>query len=171
MHPTATQVNYFHICRRKLWLFAQQIEMEQHSDAVAEGRLLHEQAYPRRAGRFREIQIGNVKIDFFDPEEKIVHETKKSDKMEQAHVAQVKYYLWLLEQQGVEGVRGRIEYPLLRQTLDVALEPEDPAEILRWIAEIEALTSSPACPPRIRKSFCRACSYHDFCWAGEEPES
>src|SRR5690606_32181057 len=34
------------------------------------------------------------KIDFFDTKNKVVHETKRSNKVEQAHIWQVKFYLW-----------------------------------------------------------------------------
>ena len=34
MRLTATHINYFHICHRKLWLFANGINMEHTSDAV-----------------------------------------------------------------------------------------------------------------------------------------
>jgi len=42
MHITGTHFAYFLICRRKLWLFANNLQMEQESDLVLEGRLLHE---------------------------------------------------------------------------------------------------------------------------------
>ncbi|HLG30213.1 MAG TPA: Dna2/Cas4 domain-containing protein [Candidatus Brocadiales bacterium] len=31
---TGTQINYFFVCKRKLWLFSRRIEMERESDAV-----------------------------------------------------------------------------------------------------------------------------------------
>ena len=34
MTPTGTHFNYYHICRRKLWLFANGINMEHVSDTV-----------------------------------------------------------------------------------------------------------------------------------------
>jgi CRISPR/Cas system-associated exonuclease Cas4 (RecB family) len=38
---TGTQVNYYFVCRRKLWLFSRNFEMEQSSDLVLLGKLLH----------------------------------------------------------------------------------------------------------------------------------
>jgi CRISPR-associated exonuclease Cas4 len=145
-----------------------QIEMEHQADLVAEGRLIHETAYSRRSDRYREVQIGPIKIDFYDPAARVIHETKKSDKMEDAHIAQVKYYIWVLEQHSITGVTGLIEYPTLRQTREVVLTDQDRLEIPRWIADIEAITSDKTCPARIKKTLCKRCSYFDFCWVDEK---
>lgn len=121
MHLTATHINYYHICHRKLWLFANGINMEQTSNVVADGKLLHETSYPQRAEKYSEIELsssfgggweGTGKIDFYDATNKVIHELKRSDKMETAHEWQLKYYLLLLEQNGVDGVTGRIEMVL-----------------------------------------------------------
>jgi CRISPR-associated exonuclease Cas4 len=79
---TGTQVNYFVICPRKLWLFTKGLTMEHASEAVALGRLLHESAYQREQ---KEILIDNrIRIDF-SSSPAIIHEVKKSKKMEDAH--------------------------------------------------------------------------------------
>ena len=62
--------------------------MEQTSDLVAEGRLVHETSYPNRAARYEEVKIGGSVIDFYDPREKVVHEIKKSSSKEEAHIWQ-----------------------------------------------------------------------------------
>lgn len=111
----ATHINLYHVCKRELWLHYHGIRMEYNSDLVAEGKLLGELSYPERSEKYTELQLGNVKIDYYDARNKVVHEVKKSDKVEQAHKAQVKYYLYRLLQAGVEGATGIIEYPSLRQ--------------------------------------------------------
>lgn len=37
---TGTEFNYYHICRRKLWLFSHGIQMEHTSDNVLIGKLI-----------------------------------------------------------------------------------------------------------------------------------
>ena len=96
MLTTGTHFNYYLICQRKLWLFANGIQMETTSDLVYEGKLLHETSYPRRAEKYQEIELDGVKIDYYDPRNKVIHEIKKSDKHEEAHEWQVKYYLYVL---------------------------------------------------------------------------
>jgi len=44
---TGTQVYYYVICHRKLWLYSHRVELEKSSDKVALGALLHETSYPR----------------------------------------------------------------------------------------------------------------------------
>jgi CRISPR-associated exonuclease Cas4 len=66
MHTiTATLVAYYHICHRKVWLHAHQIQMESGSEAVAEGKLIGETAYADRPGRYTEVALEGVKIDFY----------------------------------------------------------------------------------------------------------
>lgn len=168
MIPSGTQFNYFLICHRKLWLFSSGINMESDSDLVYEGRLIHETSYPRRSEKFREIELGSIKIDYYDPVNKVVHEIKKSDKHEEAHEWQVKYYLYVLEQNGVKGATGILEYPKLHKTDEVLLTTPDREAIDEMIVKIGEIVRQEHCPARISKSGCRNCSYFDFCWSGEE---
>lgn len=70
--------------------------MEQTSDLVYEGKLIHEESYPQRSVRYEELAIDGIKIDFYDARNKIVHEVKKSDKIAPAHRLQLLYYLYVL---------------------------------------------------------------------------
>ncbi len=164
---TGTHFNYYLICHRKLWLFANGITMEQTSDAVHLGKLIHENSYGQRSDRFKEIAIEGIKIDYFDTKKNVVHEIKKSDKKEEAHIWQVKYYLYVLEQNGINAT-GLLEYPKLRKTQEVLLDPPDREYIESAKKEIEKIIGAETCPERISKSKCRNCSYYDFCWSGEE---
>ena len=90
MNITGTHINYYFLCRCKLWLFANGINMEHESELVYEGRLIHETSYPQRSEKYEEISIGGIRIDYYDPRRKVIHEVKKSDKMEPAHEWQLK---------------------------------------------------------------------------------
>ena len=166
MQPTATHIAYYHICHRKLWLFHHGIRMEHSSDVVFEGKLIGEESYPQRAAKYTEVLLGNVKIDFYDVANKIVHEIKKSDKLEEAHLAQVKYYLYVLYQSGVEDAVGIIEYPKLRKTTQVAvLDQEDIQEVQQWEKETKTVCNQSECPTQLpHKSLCKSCSYFEFCY-------
>ncbi len=163
----ATHINYYHVCHRKLWLFANGIRMEHTSDLVAEGKLIGENTYTDRAAKYTELEFDGVKIDFYDARNKVVHEVKKSDKVEQAHIAQVKYYLYKLLQNGVEGAKGVIEYPKLKQREEVLLIEEDVAQIKDWEKHIREIISEETCPPVINAKICKSCSYYDFCYVEE----
>jgi len=163
--PTATLINLYHICHRELWLHAHEIRMEHSSEVVSEGKWIGETTYAQRTQQFRELEIGGSKIDFYDASRKVVHEVKKSDKAEQAHRAQVKYYLWLLEQEGILGATGVLEYPKQRKREEVELTDEDRQRIPQWIVHIERIINSNHCPPTINKPICKRCSYYEFCYS------
>jgi CRISPR-associated exonuclease Cas4 len=167
MNMTGTHFNYFHVCKRKLWLFANGIQMEHTSDLVYEGKMLHEVAYPQRSERYSELEIDGIKIDFYDTKNKVIHEIKKSDKMEDAHLWQVKYYMRVLEENGISGVKGILEYPSLRQTKEVLLTDEDRKQILQMSEEIACVIDSDECPNLIKNKICNLCSYYEFCYIGE----
>jgi len=169
MHITGTHFNYYLICKRKLWLFANGINMEPNSDLVTEGKLLHEHSYKQRSDRFKEVEIGGIKLDFYDATNKVVHEIKKSNKLERAHVLQLKYYLFVLEENGVNGVSGKLEYPKLRKTEEIMLSDADRELINQYKHEIHDIIHQKAAPARINKSICKRCSYYDFCYS-QEPE-
>jgi len=47
---TGTQVNYYFVCKRTLWLFSHGLDMEETSDLVLLGRFLHERGYAAKDG-------------------------------------------------------------------------------------------------------------------------
>lgn len=167
MHLTGKHINYYHICHRKLWLFHNGISFQHTHDNVADGSLLHQTSYPQRAARYREVQLDGIKIDFYDPQDRVIHEIKRSDKLEHASIAQLQYYLYVLERHGVQEPTGLLEYPKLRQTQTVTLTDADRVAIPQWELAIEQLVSQPDCPPVINKPLCKQCSYYEFCYVAE----
>lgn len=168
MEITGTQISYYFTCHRKLWLFSNGIQMEHNSELVAMGKLIHETSYADRPERFQEVEIGPVKIDFYDKRDKVIHEIKKSDKLEESHRWQVKYYIYIMEQAGIEGVTGLLEYPKLRHTEQVLLTDPDRVELESIIAAIENIKVSDNCPPMVKLAICKNCSYFDFCYSSED---
>lgn len=139
--------------------------MEDNSQAVAEGKLIGSTTYDRRPQKWKELDLGNLKIDHFDPRTNTVREVKKSPKLEHSHVAQVMYYLLSLERRGVAGANGAIEYPKQRRTVEVPpLTDADRREIEGWEAEVGRITALPGCPPLVRKGICENCAFRDFCF-------
>lgn len=175
MNINATLINLYNVCPRECWLHANGINMEHTSDTVYDGKLLHETSYPQRTERYEEILISaeyeNVtligQIDYFDVRNNTVHETKRSNKVEKAHIRQVKFYLWLLELNGINNVIGLLEYPKLRKTDKVFLNDEDREMLKKTVSEIKTLIESDTCPPVINAKICKSCSYFDFCYSSE----
>ena len=167
MRITATYINLYNVCKRELWLHANEIRFEHTCDIVYDGKLIHEDSYPQRSEKYEELEIDGIKIDFYDAKNKIVHEIKRSDKAENAHEWQVKYYIHVLEHNGIEGVTGILEYPTLRQTTKVELTDTDRKKITEIETAIEKLLASDVCPPCIESKICKQCSYYEFCYVEE----
>lgn len=167
---SGTHFNYYQVCKRKLWLFANGIQMEQTSDLVLEGKLIHESSYPQRPERYEEVEIDGIKVDFYDTKNKVIHEIKKSNKIELAHEWQLKYYIYKLKQNGIEGVTGILEYPSLRSKSEIYLSEEDERYIDETINHIESIVVQKLCPVSKRQGICRNCSYYEFCFITEEEE-
>lgn len=170
MKITGTHFNYYQICKRKLWLFANSINFEHTSDQVYEGRLIHEDSYPQRSSKYEEIEMDGIKVDFYDSKNKIIHEIKKSNKVELAHEWQLKYYIYVFEKNGITDVSGVLEYPTLRKTKEVFLSELDMAAIEDMKSGINQVISSDECPPLQKKGICKNCSYYEFCYSREEEE-
>lgn len=158
---TATQINYYHICHRKLWLFSHNINMEHNSELVELGKALHESSYSRKR---KEIEFEGMKIDFFEKNQGLIHEVKKSKAMEESHIVQMKYYLYRLREMGIE-VEGKIDYPNIRRTLDVRLEEGDGVRLESIVSHIKEIVELAMPPQKIDAKLCKKCSYYELCYA------
>jgi CRISPR-associated exonuclease Cas4 len=158
---TGTMFYYYFVCHRKLWCFANQIQMEQESEAVLLGKLLDESSYNRED---KQILIDEtVNIDFIK-DWKVLHEVKKSKSIEEASLWQVKYYLYFLRERGIPVQKGILDYPKIKQRKEVQLTNEDEAEIRRIIIEIERIVSQEKSPQVINSKICKACAYFEYCY-------
>jgi len=167
MQITGTLIQYYFFCQRQLWLHANDIRMETGHDLVELGNLVQEESYNQRSEKYEQIELGPVKIDFYDTKNKIIHEVKKSSKFHETHIWQLKYYIYIFNKYGIEGVTGILEYPKERKTEEVFLSQPDITCIEELKKEISDIIKSDTCPPVINSPKCRNCSYFDFCYAGE----
>ncbi len=160
---TGTQVAYFVVCPTKLWLFSHFLTRESESDLVALGALLQESAYSRAE---KDVLIDQkISIDFIRKGEKIIlHEIKKSQKLEKTHEYQMLYYLYYLKNlKGIEA-EGIINYPTKRKVKKVVLTPEKEKEIKKILENIRKIISLSSPPKPQRKSYCKRCAYFEFCF-------
>lgn len=152
---------YYHfVCKRKLWYFYHEIQMEQNSENVQIGKLIDETAYGREK---KHINIDDViNVDFLK-DKNCIHEVKKSKKIEEASVWQIKYYLYYLKQRGLGDLVGQIDYPMLKQTLEVRLTKEDEKCIEETLQEIKDIVKEQLPPEYSKKKICKTCAYYDLC--------
>ncbi|HPG41104.1 MAG TPA: CRISPR-associated protein Cas4 [bacterium] len=159
---TGTQVNYYFHCKKELWFFSHNILTDHESDLVLQGRLLHDSSYSREK---KEIEIDQIKIDFFDLQDNVLHEVKRSDTFENNHRWQVLFYLFYLKQKGINNISGEINYPLIKKKIEVNLTPEKENEIGNILKDINLINNLSE-PPKVsfRKSYCSKCSYYELCF-------
>jgi CRISPR-associated exonuclease Cas4 len=123
-----------------------------------------------RSSKYEEIEIDGIKVDYYDTKNKVIHEIKKSNKVKKAHEWQLKYYMFVFEQHGVDGVTGILEYPTLRKTEQVLLTDVDRDIIKDMLTDIEGVIMNEECPPLQKRGICKNCSYYDFCFINESEE-
>ncbi len=161
MNITGVMIYYYFICQRKLWYFANEINMEQNSELVSIGKTIDETSYKREK---KSILIDNtINIDFIK-DGAVLHEVKKTKAIEEAGIWQLKYYMYYLKQKGVETLEAKIDYPLLRQTKEIVLEKEDVEIIENVIKNIQEIVTKENPPEVINEKICKKCSYYDLCY-------
>lgn len=161
MEITGTMMYYYFVCKRKLWYFANEINMEQNSELVSIGKILDETSYTREK---KGILIDNtIHIDFIK-NGAVLHEVKKTKAIEEAGIWQLKYYMYYLQKRGVKTIEAKIDFPLLRQTKQVRLEEEDIKIIKNLIKNIEEIIAQEKPPEKINEKICKKCAYYDLCY-------
>lgn len=156
---TGVMIYYYFVCWRKLWYYANNIAMEQNSELVSMGKAIDENTYIRNSKHFNIND--EINIDFLE-RNGIIHEVKKSRVIEKAGIWQVKYYLYYLKERGIENISGKIDYPLLRRSIEVDLTQEDMDYLKEVIADILKIISGNI-PKLESKNICKKCSYADLC--------
>ncbi|WHH59322.1 CRISPR-associated protein Cas4 [Petroclostridium sp. X23] len=158
---TGTIVNYYFHCKRQCWLFYNKLNMEDNSEDVHIGRVLHE----LKLGEVSEAAIENVRLDKITPE--YVIEMKKSDADVVAAKAQLMFYLLKLESKGIVR-KGRLEC-LEKNKQDkkvhiVELTAESKHDFELLCREIEKFLFSPNPPAATKMNKCKKCAYYEYCF-------
>lgn len=163
LRTDGTKINYWVICRRKAWLYAKGLRMEQFSDRVSLGRLLHEHSYTDMSRK--ELLIDDlIKIDIIGAEGKVL-EVKYSRKYADAGRLQVAYYLYYLKRMGITGLSGELRFPKERRKEEVELTQELEAKVINALRDIHAIVEQDIPPQAEFMPLCRACAYGELCWA------
>lgn len=158
---TGLTIYYYHVCKRKLWYYSHNLNMEQNSEHVAVGKFLDDTSYNRKT---KNILIDeSINIDFLDSW-KIVHEVKKSRIVEEASIWQTKYYMMILKEKGIAIEKGIIDYPLIRKREVVELSNSDIEYLKDVILKIEEIVNSEKVPELEKLVICKKCAYYEYCY-------
>lgn len=158
-----TQINYYFICKTKLWLFSHNIQLEQESDNVNLGKILHEDSFKRE----KEYLIDNlINVDFIKINDSIeIHEVKKSQKMDKSHEFQLLYYMFYLKnEKDIDNIKGFLNYPNSRKKDEIFLTSEKEEELINIIDEIHKINDGEMPKPK-KKKICNKCAYFEFCFS------
>ena len=161
MNVNGTLINYYFFCKTKLWLHANRINLEDNSEDVRIGKILHQ----INEDKVQEVSFENIKVDKITKD--YVVEVKKSDSDLESAKWQLLYYLYLLKQKGINK-KGRLEvFEKNRQDKKVhyfELDDKIEEEIKSLINDIQKLITSPLLPAPKRKQKCKKCAYFEYCF-------
>jgi CRISPR-associated exonuclease Cas4 len=152
---------YYFICKRKLWYFSHNIQMESFNDDVIVGKHIDETTYNRKKKHIMIDEI--INIDFID-DYKVIHEIKKARSIEEAAIWQLKYYIWYLNKKGIEGLTGVLDYPKLKQKIEIELEAGDDERITNALQDIDEIIENSNIPKVLNEKICKKCAYYELCY-------
>jgi CRISPR-associated exonuclease Cas4 len=163
MNITGTIVNYYFHCKRQCWLFANRINLEDNSEDVRIGKVLHE--LKSEGKKNTEIAIDNIKIDKIN--DIYLTEVKKSDSDLNAVKWQTLFYLKILKEKGIDR-KGKIEV-IEKKTTDkkihyIELDEDREKEMEKLIIEIESFINTENPPKAILIKGCKKCAYYEYCF-------
>lgn len=158
---TGTEINYYFVCKRKLWFFAHGIQMEHTSDQVYIGKLMHEDTFGREN---KEVLIdGVIKLDFIKKSLEI-HENKLSKSMPEATLYQVLYYMYYLKNKGVDDIKGYVHYPRSKRKEEIFLTREYELKLQDIIKQVISIRNETKPIQVEKKKICNSCSYYNLCF-------
>ena len=162
MKVNGTLINYYFHCKRQCWLHGNRINLEDNSEDVKIGKVIHELKHEQN--KETEISIENIKIDKLSGE--YLTEVKKSDADVDAATWQVLLYLKILRDKGIDR-KGRLEFVeknKSKNTVYVELNEEKILELERVIKDIEQLLQQTEVPVAKKMPKCKKCAYYEYCF-------
>ena len=162
-HITGTEISYLYICKRKLWLFHHGIKPENENINVQIGKHIQETAFKREE---KDIPIGDVGvIDWAAFKHGIIHETKKGRTPGKGDEAQVRYYLWWLNKNGIAVNEAQIHYPTMKKTKVVKWNEDTDKQAELDVAACREIIGQAKPPAVCQYPYCKSCAYVELCYS------
>lgn len=162
MNVNGTLINYYIHCERQCWLLGNRINLEENSEEVRIGRILHSLKLEKQ--KHTEVSIDSIKIDKITDD--YLLEIKKSDADVNAVYWQVMFYLKILKEKGVER-KGKIEFiEKNKQDKKIIYVDYDKNEnkLEEIISEVKELQSKKTPPEAVYEKKCKKCAYFEYCF-------
>ncbi len=164
MKITGTIINYYFHCKRQCYLFANRLNLEDNSEDVRIGRVLHE--IRAKDNKDSEIKYENIVLDKVSS--KYIEEYKKSDADTEAARMQLIFYLKQLQDKGIIK-DGKLIYDEKnkktgRKTEIIKLDDNNIKQLNECIESIEQLVKQGKVPELEKDKKCKRCAYYDYCY-------
>ena len=164
MKITGTIINYYFHCKRQCYLFANRVNLEDNSEDVRIGKILHE--IRAKDNKDTEIKYENIVLDKVSA--KYIEEYKKSDADTEAARMQLIFYLKQLQEKGIIK-EGRLIYDEKnkkdgKKTEIVKLDESNINKLNKCLEDIEKLINQDKVPDVEKDKKCKRCAYYDYCY-------
>ena len=164
MKITGTIINYYFHCKRQCYLFANRINLEDNSEDVRIGRVLHE--IRAKDNKDAEIKYENIVLDKVSS--KYIEEYKKSDADTKAARMQLIFYLKQLQDKGITK-EGKLIYNEKnkkdgKKTEIIELDDSNINKLNKCIEDIEQLVNQEKVPDVEKDKKCKRCAYYEYCY-------
>lgn len=157
---SGVMVQYYVTCKRELWFYINQINMNYNNDDISIGKSLHEKSYSREN---KEIRVDNMVFDFIKQNDGLtIFEMKKSSKLTIGAKYQLYFYLYNLRL--IEpSVSGVLVYPKERKKEEIILNDKIIEEIEQIIEGILKISNLKKPPIAKKMPYCKTCSFYELC--------
>ena len=156
-----TIINYYFHCKTQMWLHYHKINLEDNSEDVRIGKVLHEIS----ENRVDEVSFEGIKVDKITKD--YIIEVKKSDSDIEAAKWQLLYYMWVLKQKGIVK-KGRVEVfeknKQDKKRIEVILDEENEKRLLEILKDIENILNQDTPPKPKFENKCKKCAYYEYCF-------
>lgn len=157
---TGVMVQYYVLCKRELWFYINQVNMNYDNDDISIGKAIHENSYKRKK---KEYRIDNIVFDFIETNNELtIFEVKKSSKITLGAKYQLYYYLYTLKKAGYNP-KGVLVFPEEKKREPLELTEEIEKEIKDITENIIKIAKQTTPPNEINKPFCKRCSFYELC--------
>lgn len=161
MRLNGTLINYYFHCKRQCYLFGNRINLEDNSEDVKIGKVLHE---IKNISDRTEVKFENISVDKIT--DKYIVEIKKSDADIEASKMQLLYYLKVLKEKGIER-DGKLVFceKNNNEKVDIIKLDDKNIELLKKCEEeILKLINSNKIPEVQKQKGCKRCAYYEYCY-------
>lgn len=157
---TGVMVQYYVLCKRELWFYTNQVNMNYDNDDISIGKAIHENSYKRKK---KEYRIDNIVFDFIETNNELtIFEVKKSSTITLGAKYQLYYYLYTLKKAGYNP-KGVLVFPKEKKREPIELTKQIEKEIIDITENIVKIAKQPIPPKEVNKPFCKRCSFYELC--------